>query len=426
MRGEDRAVLLEARLAVVRAEQRERAAADPHRGGVGVRAAVLDDAEARVLVAAEGDLEQLELGELGGPGLGGAARAGVEVAVREAHEVAELRALRAEPRGAGEAAEQEPRGQRRPLLERLPPQRDEHDASGRADDHGRRGAARRRRRCAARRARRTPARASPQSCGRRSPSSSPPPGCGAKRYVVSVTASCASRAAAAGCAAPPGVGAELGRDRGDRPIAGPDGIDRSTPAGARPPPRPPPDAAPTAPGAGSPPGWPVAPGARPPGPGGCAPAAGARALAAGAAVLARAGRPGPGGMWRARLRARAAVSRRGALPTVGCPPRPVGVLRGACHGGGGATLGRLQPGRRGDGAASDRPAASCATASGSATRARGRACRRGTPGRRAPAACRSRRLPQSHRRARHHHHHRPGRHRLRCSRRRLVLLPLAR
>ena len=96
--------------------------------------------------------------------------------MREAHEVAELRALRAEPRSSGEAAEQEPRGERRPLLERLPPQRDEHDAGGRADDHG--GEEQAARAAGAQRAERGERGrcASPQSCGRRSPSSSPPPG----------------------------------------------------------------------------------------------------------------------------------------------------------------------------------------------------------------------------------------------------------
>jgi hypothetical protein len=62
-----------------------------------VRATVFDDAEAGVLVAAQGDLEKLELRELPRPPLRRLRRLWVKAAVGERNEVPELCALRAKP-----------------------------------------------------------------------------------------------------------------------------------------------------------------------------------------------------------------------------------------------------------------------------------------------------------------------------------------
>jgi hypothetical protein len=88
-----------------------------------------------VLVVAERHLEELELGELAGPRVGGCGRLRVEPAVGQRDEVAELCAPGAKPCGAAEASKQEPHGQGRPLLERLAAHRDQHDPGRDREDH---------------------------------------------------------------------------------------------------------------------------------------------------------------------------------------------------------------------------------------------------------------------------------------------------
>ena len=123
--GEHAAVLLKALLALVGRQQLKRAALDSHRRRVRAGAPVLGHAEQRAVIRRQLALQQLHVRQLRRPVNRRAYRLGIELSGWEADDVTDLRGLAAKPRAA--AAHEKPDHHRGPLLNRLPPNRDDHD-----------------------------------------------------------------------------------------------------------------------------------------------------------------------------------------------------------------------------------------------------------------------------------------------------------
>ena len=125
-RGEHAAVLLKALLALVGRQQLKRAALDPHRRRVRAGAPVLGHAEQRAVIRRQLALQQLDVRQLRRPVNRRVHRLRIKLSGWEAHDVADLRGLAAKPRAG--AAHEKPDHHRRPLVNRLSPNRDDHDA----------------------------------------------------------------------------------------------------------------------------------------------------------------------------------------------------------------------------------------------------------------------------------------------------------